>query len=246
MLNRRLSPRAATVVTAAAVLAAVVAVTPSFAGTYLKKDKAKAGTLYLTQKRASKTFVSNQKASETYLKKKAAGNLYLAKATAPIPAGRRRRRKFGAVQRPDQNRGLHPIGIRLLRNQGESLERRDQFLGTGHMRRRKSGPGLPDRNSDRRPENGQTELCPDDGEWGQRTETDRRAITSWKRSSTNRSHDLVQVAGADKVSFKLFNWNLTAEAYPQPEETAEGDDRDQIGSRSFEGSVPSKLKPGPA
>ena len=31
----------------------------------------------------------------------------------------------------------------------------------------------------------------------------------------------VQYAGADKVSFKLFNWNLSVEAYPQPEETVE-------------------------
>ncbi len=31
----------------------------------------------------------------------------------------------------------------------------------------------------------------------------------------------VQYAGAEKVSFKLFNWNLSVEAYPQPEEALE-------------------------
>lgn len=58
-------------VATAAVLAAAISVTPSFAGSFLTSQKA--AHLYLT----------NQKASGTYLKKKAAGNLYVKKATAP-------------------------------------------------------------------------------------------------------------------------------------------------------------------
>ena len=77
MLKRRLSnPRAVTVVAATAVLAAAIAVTPSFAGSV-------AGSFLTTQK-ASKLYLTNKQASGTFLKKKAAGNLYVAKKTAPL------------------------------------------------------------------------------------------------------------------------------------------------------------------
>ena len=83
MLNRRLSnPRAVTTVAVAAVLAAAVAVTPSFAGSFLTSKRA--SHLYLTNKQASKKFLTNKTASGTFLKKKAAGNTYVAKATAPL------------------------------------------------------------------------------------------------------------------------------------------------------------------
>lgn len=72
MLGRRLSkPRAVTVVATAAVLAAAVSVTPSFAGSFL------------TNQKASHLYLTNKKASGVYLKKKAAGNLFVKKATAP-------------------------------------------------------------------------------------------------------------------------------------------------------------------
>lgn len=74
MLNRRLStPRAATVVALAAVLAAAIAVTPSLAGSFL------------TNKKASHLYLTNKTASALYLKKKAAGNTFVEKATAPLP-----------------------------------------------------------------------------------------------------------------------------------------------------------------
>ena len=83
MLKRRLSnPRAATTIALAAVLAAAVAVTPSFAGSLLVNKKA--SRLYLTNKQASKQYLSNKKASSLYLKKKAASNTFVQKATAPL------------------------------------------------------------------------------------------------------------------------------------------------------------------
>ena len=82
MLNRRLSsPRAALVVGVAAALAAVVAVNPSFAGSFLTSQKA--AHLFLTNKKASNLYVS-KKSAGLFLKKKAAGNLYVGKAEAPL------------------------------------------------------------------------------------------------------------------------------------------------------------------
>jgi hypothetical protein len=67
------TPRAATTVLVAGLLAAAVAVTPSFAGSFLTSRPA--GHLYLT----------NEKASALYLKKKAADNTFVKKADAPLP-----------------------------------------------------------------------------------------------------------------------------------------------------------------
>lgn len=86
-MKKRLStPRAATVIVLAAVVALSVTVAPSIAASFL------------TPQAASKKFVTNQKASKTYetkksanakatnyLTKKAAGNLYIAKKGANLP-----------------------------------------------------------------------------------------------------------------------------------------------------------------
>jgi hypothetical protein len=61
----------------AAVLAAAVAVTPSFAGSSI------AGS-FITKKAAGQIYVSNKKASTLYLRKKVAGNVYVKKAEAPL------------------------------------------------------------------------------------------------------------------------------------------------------------------
>jgi hypothetical protein len=71
-----------TAVALAAMLAAVVAVTPSFAGSFLTNQKA--SQLFLTNKKASKLFLNNKKASSLFLKKKAATNTFVAKASAPL------------------------------------------------------------------------------------------------------------------------------------------------------------------
>ncbi len=78
LLKRRISsPRAATVVALAAVVALAVTVTPSLA----KKAES-----FLTAKKAAATYVSNKKASTLYLRKKAASNLFVAKSAVPQPS----------------------------------------------------------------------------------------------------------------------------------------------------------------
>jgi hypothetical protein len=73
LLRRRLSTlHAVTAVALAVVLAAAIAVTPSFAGSAL------------TSKKAAHLYVTNKRASTLYLKKKAAGNTFVKKAEAPL------------------------------------------------------------------------------------------------------------------------------------------------------------------
>jgi hypothetical protein len=78
LLRRRLpTPRAVTAVALAAVLAAAVAVTPSFAGSSIVGS-------FVTKKAASQIYVTNKKASTLYLRKKAADNTYVKKVDAPF------------------------------------------------------------------------------------------------------------------------------------------------------------------
>jgi hypothetical protein len=65
------------VVALAAVLAAAVAVTPSFAGSSITGA-------FITKKAAGKIYVSNKKASTLYLRKKGANNLFVKKSEAPL------------------------------------------------------------------------------------------------------------------------------------------------------------------
>ncbi len=99
MLRRRLStPRAATAVVLAAVLAAAIAVTPSFAGHSL-------GGTFITKKAAGQIYVSNKKASTLYLRKKAAGNTYAKKAELPFPP----KAAIAAGTAPWSNDGTTPV-----------------------------------------------------------------------------------------------------------------------------------------
>lgn len=68
------TPRAAAAIVVAALIAVAVAVTPSFAGSFL------------TSKRAGRLYLTNEKASTLYLKKKAAGNTFVKKSATPLPA----------------------------------------------------------------------------------------------------------------------------------------------------------------
>jgi len=99
LLRRRLStPRAATAVALAAVLAAAVAVTPSFAGSAISGA-------FITKKAAGQIYVSNKKASTLYLRKKAAGNTFVKKADAPLqPVA-----SIAAGTAPWSNEGTTPV-----------------------------------------------------------------------------------------------------------------------------------------
>lgn len=102
MLRRRLStPRAATAVALAAVLAAALAVTPSFAGS---AGSAISGA-FITKKAAGQIYVSNKKASTLYLRKKVAGNTFVKKADAPLsPVA-----AIAAGTAPWSNEGTTPV-----------------------------------------------------------------------------------------------------------------------------------------
>lgn len=88
--TKRLSPlHAAAIVIPAAVLAAAVAVGPSFAGSFL------------TPQKAAHTYLTKKKAKSVYLKNKQASRSYVAKPDAPVAATAASTASFGPVSSGD-------------------------------------------------------------------------------------------------------------------------------------------------
>ena len=138
LLKRRIStPRAATVIVLAAVVAFAATVAPSLAGSFLTNQKA--AKLYLSNRKRPRSTSATRRRRTLYLKKKAASNIYVAKATAPQApvAGDCRRHRAVRSDHRDHRR-LHPVGVHLVRDQGERQQRRDHVLGRrGPASRRK-------------------------------------------------------------------------------------------------------------
>jgi|tagenome__1003787_1003787.scaffolds.fasta_scaffold20860719_2 hypothetical protein len=88
--TKRLSPlRAAAIVIPAAVLAAAVAVGPSFAGSFLTPEK------------AAHTYLTKKKAKSLYLKDRQASRSYVSKSDAPVAATAASTAAFGPVSSGD-------------------------------------------------------------------------------------------------------------------------------------------------
>jgi hypothetical protein len=220
LLKRRIStPRAATVVVLAAVVAFAATVAPSLAGSFLTSQKA--AKLYVTSKKASKLYLSNKKASTLFLKKKAASNLYVAKATAPqqpvvgIAAGTA---QFGPIAA--STAGYIPSAFTSFATKASVSSVVISFSGTASCTSEK---GTPD------------QACPVqilvDGQSTGKVNF-APATTAPAKGAALLVHTIVQTsvlakgghtvsvqyAGAANLTFTLKSWNLSAEAYPQPEE----------------------------
>ena len=215
LLKRRLStPRAATVVVLAAVVAVSVTVVPSVAQSFL------------TSQKAAKVYVSNQKASKLYLKKKAASNLFVAKASAPkstvagIAAGTA---QFGPVAATTA--GYIPSAFTSFATKAEVSSAVIQFSGTGTCTAAKPGADkacpvqiLVDGQA-----TGKVNFLPSTAS----SPTPVPILNTIVQTGvlTKGGHTIaVQYAGAKDVAFTLKTWNLAVQAYPQPDEPLETED----------------------
>jgi hypothetical protein len=222
LLKRRIStPRAATVVVLAAVVAVSATVVPSVAQSFLTSQKA--SKIYVTNKKAAKVYVSNQKAGTLYLKKKAASNLYVAKATAPqspvvgIAAGTA---LFGPVSATTA--GYIPTAFTSFATKAKVSSVVLSFSGTATCTAEKPAADqacpvsiLVDGLS-----TGKVNFAP-----ATLASPTPAALVHTIVQTTVLSkggHTVaVQYAGASKVTFTLKSWNLAVQAYPQPEEVEE-------------------------
>jgi hypothetical protein len=221
LLKKRIStPRAASVIVLAAVVAVSVTIVPSVAQSFLTSQKA--SKLYLSNQKAAKTYVSNQKASTLYLKKKAASNLFVTKAGStppPIGAIAAGSAQFGPVNAASA--GYIPTAFTSFATKANVSNVVITFSGTASCTSEKTA--TPDL------------ACPVsilvDGQstgkvsFAPATTPSAKAPAALVHTITQTSvlgkggHTVaVQYAGASGVVFTLKTWNLAAQAYPQPEE----------------------------
>ncbi len=211
MKRRISSPRAASVVALAAVVALALTVTPSLA----KKAQS-----VLTTKKAAATYVTNKKASTLYLRKKAASNLFVAKAGAPKPpvagiaAGTA---QFGPISATTA--GYIPTAFTSFATPAKASSAVITFSGNATCTAPKPGPDqacpisiLVDGQVA-----GKVNLVPSTA--ATPTPVPIVGTATLTTVLAKGGHTVaVQYAGAKNVSFTLKGWNLAVEAYPQPEE----------------------------
>jgi hypothetical protein len=212
LLKRRISsPRAATVVALAAVIAAAVAVTPSLA---------KQAQSFLTTKKAAATYVTNKKASTLYLKKKAASNLFVAKASvplAPVVGLASGTALFGPVSATTA--GYIPSAFTSFATPAKVSSATITFSGNVTCTAEKPAPDqacpiliLIDGQSQ-----GKINIAPTTA--GSPAPAPIAQSVTINTVLTKGGHTVaVQYAGASKVTFTLKGWNLAVQTYPQPEE----------------------------
>jgi len=212
LLKRRLStPKAATAVVLAAVVAASVAVVPSVA---------KQAESFLTSQKAAKVYVSNKKASTLYLRKQAASNLYVAKADQPlqpvagIAAGTA---LFGPVSATTA--GYIPSAFTSFATKATASSAVITFSGNASCTAEKPTADLacPVQILVDGQTTGKVNFAPATAG----SPTPATLVHTIVQTSvlTKGGHTVsVQYAGASKVTFTLKSWNLAVQAYPQPQE----------------------------
>jgi hypothetical protein len=214
LLKRRVSsPRAATVVALAAVIAAAVAVTPSVA---------KQAESWLTTKKAAATYVSNKKAATLYLKKKAASNLFVAKADVAQPAVVGIAAGTAPFNITATTAGYIPTAFTSFATKATASSAVITFQGNVSCTAAKPTAALacPIQILVDGQSQGKVNIAP------AVAASPTPALISATVSSTTvlgkGGHTVsIQYAGAKDVSFALKGWNLSVQAYPQPEEPVE-------------------------
>ena len=211
-MKRRLStPRAATVIVLAAVVAASVTVVPSIAQSFL------------TPQRAAKVYVSNKTAQSLFLKKKAAANLYVAKAKASLPtvgAVAAGTAQYGPVTATTA--GYIPSAFASFATKASISNVAITFSGTGTCTAAKPGPNLacPVEILIDGQKTGKVNILPSTA--SSPTPVPVAATVLKTTVLTKGGHTVaLQYAGQKDVTFTLKSWDLAVEAFPLPEEPTE-------------------------
>jgi hypothetical protein len=234
LLKKRLStPRAATVIVLAAVVALSVTVAPSIAAsfltpkaasqTYVSKAAAKA---YLTKSAASKSYLSKSGAAN-YLTKKAAANSYVAKKGAALPPVIGIAAGTTLYSNNTTTAGYIPTAFTSFATKANVSSAVISFSGTASCTNPAKAPTvdqacpisiLVDGQS-----TGKVNFAPATGE-GTSTKPAAANVHTIVQTTVlgKGGHTIaIQYAGASGLNFQLKSWNLAVQAYPQAEEPEE-------------------------
>ena len=212
MLSRRLStPRAASAIALAAVIAIAVSVTPSLAGSFL------------TTKKGARLYLTNKKASSLFLKKKAAGNIYVKKATAPIVPVVGIAAGTAAFTASTTTAGYIPTAFTSF-GTPEIAPAVITFSGSATCTAAKPGPdqACPIQILVDGQNTGKVNFAPATAASPEPVPL-VHTVTQTTVLGKGGHTVAIQYAGAKNVSFVLKGWNLAVQAYPEtpeaPEET---------------------------
>jgi hypothetical protein len=229
-LKKRLStPRAATVIVLAAVVALSVTVAPSIAASFL------------TPQAASKKFVTNQKAANTYatkaqlntktanyLTKKAAANSYVAKKSAPLPPVVAVSASTTLFSLNSSTSGFIPTAFTSFATKANVSTAVITFSGAASCTNPAKAP-TPDQACpitilvDGQPAAKKVNFAPATAEGTSSKPAAANIETIVQTTVLGKGGHTVQIeyAGASGLNFQLKSWNLAVQAYPQAEEAEE-------------------------
>jgi len=231
-LKKRLStPRAATVIVLAAVVALSVTVAPSIAANFLTPQAA--SKKFVTNQKAAKTYVTKAQANAkdaNYLSKKAAANLYVAKKTAALPpvVGIAAGTTLYSIN--TTTAGYIPTAFTSFATKANVSSAVITFSGTASCT---NGSTTKAPTSDQAcpvqilvdgQSTGKVSFAPATLEGASATKPAAALVHTISQTTVlgKGGHTIsVQYAGASGLNFQLKSWNLSVQAYPQAEEVEE-------------------------
>jgi hypothetical protein len=229
-LKKRLStPRAATVIVLAAVVALSVTVAPSIAASFL------------TPQAASKEFVTNQKAAKTYatkaqvntktanyLSKKAAANTYIAKKGSALPPVVAIAASNTLFSINSSGAGYIPTAFTAFATKANVSSAVVTFSGTASCTNPAKAPTVAQACPinilvDGQPAASKVAFAPATGEGTAKEPAAAISHTVVQTTVLGKGgHTIaIQYAGASGLNFQLKSWNIAVQAYPQAEEAEE-------------------------
>ena len=226
MFKKRLStPRAATVIVLAAVVAVSVTAVPSIAASFLTPQAA--SQKYVTKQSASKTYLKKS-AGSNYLTKKAAANTYVAKKSNPLAPVVAIAASNTLFSLNSGTAGYIPTAFTSFATKANVSKAIITFAGTASCTNPVKAPTVGQACPinilvDGQPAATKVAFAPATAEGTSKEPA--AALTHTVVQTTvlaKGGHTVaIQYAGASGLNFQLKSWNLAVEAYPEAEEEEE-------------------------
>jgi hypothetical protein len=223
LFKKRLStPRAATVIVLAAVVAVSVTAVPSIAASFLTPQAA--SQKYVTKQSASKTYLKKS-AGSNYLTKKAAANTYVAKKSNPLAPVVAIAASNTLFSLNTGTAGYIPTAFTSFATKANVSKAIITFAGTASCTNPVKAPTVGQACPinilvDGQPAASKVAFAPATAEGTSKEPA--AALTHSVVQTTvlgKGGHTIaIQYAGASGLNFQLKSWNLAVEAYPEAEE----------------------------
>lgn len=229
-MKKRLStPRAATVIVLAAVVALSVTVAPSIASSFLTPQQA--SKTYVTNKKAANTYATKSQLNTktaNYLTKKAAANTYLAKKGATLPTVASIAASNTLFSINSSSAGYVPTAFTAFATKATASTAIITFSGTASCTNPTKAPTVAQSCPitvlvDGQAAASKVGFAPATGEGTAKEPAAANVHTIVTTTVLGKGGHTIQIqyAGASGLNFQLKSWNLAVQAYPQAEEAPE-------------------------